>query len=159
MDFADYLVTRRLELGLSADDLAERAGLRRLTIENLEGGDGWPMPGSISGLADALDVDESELVQLVESEQWGGRAPEFRLYDPEFAEGLGLDDGAPEWIGRPQFRELLRLHRQQVAQVGQRRGQGVTSRGPSMPGKLLPPRGRAPMPGRPASGSTRRGRR
>lgn len=54
-DLGQAVYDRRIELGLSQTELAERAGMTLAQISRLEGGDTVPTPPLLRGLAHALD--------------------------------------------------------------------------------------------------------
>src|SRR5690348_261960 len=54
--FGRVLQRHRLAAGLSQEELAERAGLSRRGISDLERGRRRPLPGTARRLADALDL-------------------------------------------------------------------------------------------------------
>ncbi len=48
---------------LTQQELAEKAGLSRLTITRLEGSDGQPHPTTVRKIADALAVEPDDLME------------------------------------------------------------------------------------------------
>jgi transcriptional regulator with XRE-family HTH domain len=64
--FGFAVKTRREELGLTQEDLAELAGIHRTYLSDIERGTRNPSLINIERLAAALDCRMSELFQLVE---------------------------------------------------------------------------------------------
>ncbi|WP_327114312.1 helix-turn-helix domain-containing protein [Nocardia sp. NBC_01730] len=56
IEFANAIRERRLELGLTQTQLAERAGLRQPDVSRLESGGGTPTIGMLDRLAHALEL-------------------------------------------------------------------------------------------------------
>lgn len=56
IEFANAIRERRLELGLTQSDVAERAGLRQPDVSRLESGGGTPTIGMLERLAYALEL-------------------------------------------------------------------------------------------------------
>ncbi|KAF0836525.1 helix-turn-helix domain-containing protein [Nocardia caishijiensis] len=56
IQLAESIRERRLELGLTQTQLAERAGLRQPEVSRLESGGGTPTIGMLERLAHALEV-------------------------------------------------------------------------------------------------------
>ncbi|MGW4635327.1 helix-turn-helix domain-containing protein [Nocardia sp. NPDC004415] len=56
IELAQAIRERRLELGLTQTQLAERAGLRQPEVSRLESGGGTPTIGMLERLAHALEV-------------------------------------------------------------------------------------------------------
>jgi HTH-type transcriptional regulator / antitoxin HipB len=56
IEFADAIRERRLELGLTQTQVAERAGLRQPDVSRLEAGGGTPTIGMLDRLAHALEL-------------------------------------------------------------------------------------------------------
>jgi HTH-type transcriptional regulator / antitoxin HipB len=56
IEFADAIRERRLELGLTQTQLAQRAGLRQPDVSRLESGGGTPTIGMLDRLAHALEL-------------------------------------------------------------------------------------------------------
>jgi transcriptional regulator with XRE-family HTH domain/tetratricopeptide (TPR) repeat protein len=103
--FGDLLRRQRLAAGLTQEDLAERAGLSRRGISDLERGvNQKPRKDTIALLAQALALSPSQLATFVASARRGS---------PLAATGLdqaaGGESAAPPLIGRS--RELERLER------------------------------------------------
>lgn len=66
--FSDLLRRYRAAAGLSQEELAERAGLSRRGISDLERGERRsPHPATVRSLADALNVDEAARASLLAS--------------------------------------------------------------------------------------------
>jgi transcriptional regulator with XRE-family HTH domain len=81
MDFQEKIRNARIARGLSQDELAERSGISRRTIQNYESGARLPKKRETYGiLADALGVDASVLLDenvdfvLRANEQYGSTA-------------------------------------------------------------------------------------
>jgi mRNA interferase RelE/StbE len=53
----------RLRRALTQQQLAEKAGVNRVTIARLEGGQDQPFPTTVKKLADALGVQPEELME------------------------------------------------------------------------------------------------
>jgi transcriptional regulator with XRE-family HTH domain len=62
--FRERLLTLRLKLALSQEELADKAGIGRSTIIKLERGGHCPRPSTVRKLARALGVRPSELVDI-----------------------------------------------------------------------------------------------
>jgi tetratricopeptide (TPR) repeat protein/transcriptional regulator with XRE-family HTH domain len=77
--FGQLLRGRRLEAGLTQDELAGRAGLSTRTVSNLERGTSRPYPKTVALLADALDLAEADRAELT-------RAARLRTSSPGRAE-------------------------------------------------------------------------
>lgn len=56
IEFANAIRERRLELGLTQTQLAQRAGLRQPEVSRLESGGGTPTIGMLERLAHALEL-------------------------------------------------------------------------------------------------------
>jgi ribosome-binding protein aMBF1 (putative translation factor) len=56
IEFANTIRERRLELGLTQTQLAQRAGLRQPDVSRLESGGGTPTIGMLERLAHALEL-------------------------------------------------------------------------------------------------------
>jgi ribosome-binding protein aMBF1 (putative translation factor) len=56
IEFANVIRERRVELGLTQTQLAQRAGLRQPDISRLESGGGTPTIGMLDRLAHALEL-------------------------------------------------------------------------------------------------------
>jgi transcriptional regulator with XRE-family HTH domain len=67
-EFGRRVRDRRVELGLSQEDLAERAGLHRTYISSLEQGRRNVAVHNVVRLAEALDIDPADLVQGLTSD-------------------------------------------------------------------------------------------
>lgn len=67
-EFGRRVRDRRVELGLSQEDLAERAGLHRTYISSLEQGRRNVAVHNVVRLAEALDIDPAHLVQGLTSD-------------------------------------------------------------------------------------------
>ncbi len=63
---AKYVVARRGSLGLTQEQLAERAGVTVKTIYNLEAGDRWPQARTRSAIEDTLQWRGGDLVRIGE---------------------------------------------------------------------------------------------
>ncbi|MEU5884218.1 helix-turn-helix transcriptional regulator [Spirillospora sp. NPDC047279] len=63
---AKYVVARRGSLGLTQEQLAERAGVTVKTIYNLEAGERWPQARTRSAIEDALQWRSGDLVRIGE---------------------------------------------------------------------------------------------
>ena len=83
-----YLAKRRHQLGLSQDEVAERAGVRGSTVTRLEHGViANPMPDTLQRLATALEVSFEELFALIGYTD-ADRLPDVRPYLRAKYEGL-----------------------------------------------------------------------
>ncbi|WP_067458220.1 helix-turn-helix domain-containing protein [Actinomadura macra] len=63
---AKYVVARRGSLGLTQEQLAERAGVTVKTIYNLEAGDRWPQARTRSSIENALQWRPGDLLRVGE---------------------------------------------------------------------------------------------
>lgn len=63
---ARYVAARRAALGLTQDELAERAEIDPKTVWNLERGERWPRTGTRSKLEAALGWDEGDIHLVAE---------------------------------------------------------------------------------------------
>ena len=63
---AKYVVARRGSMGLTQEQLAERAGVTVKTIYNLEAGERWPQARTRSAIEVALDWRPGDLVRIGE---------------------------------------------------------------------------------------------
>ncbi|GAA2586149.1 helix-turn-helix transcriptional regulator [Actinomadura fulvescens] len=63
---AKYVVARRGSLGLTQEQLAERAGVTVKTIYNLEAGERWPQARTRSAIETALEWRSGDLVRVGE---------------------------------------------------------------------------------------------
>ena len=64
---AETIHAERKQRGLSHERLAEKAGLTRQAVSHLEGPDSNPTVTSLLKLADALEMDLSDLIKRVEA--------------------------------------------------------------------------------------------
>jgi len=71
--FADEIRSRRLALGLSQEDLAERAGLHRNSVGLVERGKHALGLLALLRLADALGVNASELLSIFDKPRESSR--------------------------------------------------------------------------------------
>ena len=62
--FGHRMRTHRLRLGLSQDDLAQRAGVDVKTVGNIEAGRTRPRPSTVRLLVDALQLDGDDRADL-----------------------------------------------------------------------------------------------
>jgi transcriptional regulator with XRE-family HTH domain len=67
--FGEAIRTRRNQLGLSQEDLAERSGLHRNYIGGIERGERNVALKNILKLAHGLDILPSELIKVLDSYQ------------------------------------------------------------------------------------------
>jgi XRE family transcriptional regulator, regulator of sulfur utilization len=67
----DFSVIRTLrsKRGLTAEQLAEKAGVARVTVAKIEGGEGNPTLDTIRALSNVFQLSASELIRLAEVEQ------------------------------------------------------------------------------------------
>jgi len=72
--FGEVLQELRLQLALTQDQLAERAGTERSHISALERAEKGPALATIFRLADALNMPAGELISLVEQRLKSHRA-------------------------------------------------------------------------------------
>ncbi|MFC6885006.1 MULTISPECIES: helix-turn-helix domain-containing protein [Actinomadura] len=72
---AKYVVARRGSLGLTQEQLAERAGVTVKTIYNLEAGDRWPQARTRSAIEDALQWRPGDLIRIGEGNEPAGAQP------------------------------------------------------------------------------------
>jgi predicted ATPase/DNA-binding XRE family transcriptional regulator len=72
--FGGLLRQQRLAAGLSQEELAERAGLSRRGISDLERGMRRPLPGTARRLADGLNLEGPARAELLSGTQWRGPA-------------------------------------------------------------------------------------
>lgn len=63
---AKYVVARRGSLGLTQEQLAERAGVTVKTIYNIEAGERWPQARTRSVIEHALEWGSGDLVRIAE---------------------------------------------------------------------------------------------
>lgn len=92
----DFSVVRNLrkKWGMTAEKLAEAAGMTRSTIAKIESGEGNPTMSTIAALAGAFQLAPSELVHLAEKDrmekaegwtirerEWRGRRVGFRDFE------------------------------------------------------------------------------
>jgi transcriptional regulator with XRE-family HTH domain len=68
---------RRGQLGISQEELAQRAGLHRTYISDIERGARNPTLKTLSRLAVALEISASKLIRMAESS-----CPEICNYEP-----------------------------------------------------------------------------
>jgi len=71
--FGRAIQSRRYELGFSQEEVAERAGLHRTYISDIERGSRNPSLESIEKLAIALDISMTELFQRMTDPAGAGR--------------------------------------------------------------------------------------
>src|SRR5579859_4879225 len=72
--FGVLLLQYRTTAGLSQDELADRAGLSRRGISDLERGQRrWPYPATVRRLADALGLGEADRADLLGAARTPGR--------------------------------------------------------------------------------------
>src|SRR5262245_36369047 len=72
--FGRRLQGHRVAAGLSQEELAERAGLSRRGISDLERGARRPLPATARRLAVALELAGQPRYEFVSAAQWGPRA-------------------------------------------------------------------------------------
>jgi XRE family transcriptional regulator, regulator of sulfur utilization len=67
----DFSVIRTLrsKRGLTAEQLAEKAGVTRVTVAKIEGGEGNPTLDTIRALSNVFQLSASELIRLAEVDQ------------------------------------------------------------------------------------------
>ena len=95
MDIKDILKERRLALGLSMKELAERVGVSEGTISRWESGDIENMRrDKIATLAKVLGISPLTLLDLEEAEP--ASADESYYLDPEVAERMDAMKDRPE---------------------------------------------------------------
>ena len=105
----DFSVVRNLrkKWGMTAEKLAESAGITRSTIAKIESGEGNPTMGTIAALAGVFQLEPSELVRLAEKRRmdhaetqeireadWNGRRirfPDFEMYHIRSVAGVRKD--------------------------------------------------------------------
>ncbi|GAA4237417.1 hypothetical protein GCM10022254_49420 [Actinomadura meridiana] len=106
---AKYAVARRGSLGLTQEQLAERAGVTVKTVYNLESGERWPQARTRSAVEDALRWHPGDLARIGEGlEPQDGRdhvAPELAELNAYFAE-LRTDPGDKRRMALAFFRAL-----------------------------------------------------
>lgn len=66
---AKYVVARRGALGLTQEQLAERAGVTVKTIYNLESGGRWPQARTRGAIEEALHWRPGDLVRIAEGQE------------------------------------------------------------------------------------------
>ncbi|MBV9170339.1 MAG: XRE family transcriptional regulator, partial [Chloroflexi bacterium] len=100
--FGDLLRGHRLAAGLSQDELAERAGLSRRGVSDLERGARHPHPGTVRRLAVALDLGDRARADLTS-------AAHSRLAGPHGRERArsNLSNALSSFVGRE--RELAQI--------------------------------------------------
>ncbi len=86
---ARYVIDRRGRLGLTQEELADRAGLDRKTIYHLESAERWPQVKTRGALEEALGWASGDLVRIGEG---GEPTPTQYVYDDDRATAV---DGAP----------------------------------------------------------------
>jgi transcriptional regulator with XRE-family HTH domain len=76
----DFSVIRtlRLKRGLTAEQLAEKAGLTRVTVTKIESGEGNPTLDTIRALSSVFNLSSSELIRLAEVDQC--EVPEIKSF-------------------------------------------------------------------------------
>ncbi len=77
----DFSILRNLrkKLGITAEQLAERAGLTRATVAKIEGGKANPTMGTIEALAGVFQLTPSELVRVAEATRFEkGKTKSFK---------------------------------------------------------------------------------
>ena len=74
MSLAERLRAQRAARFLSQTDLAEKSGVSKATILRIEGGGYFPHPRTIRALAEALEVQPSELANPEELLNRKGKA-------------------------------------------------------------------------------------
>ncbi len=86
----DFSVIRtlRTKRGMTADELAAKAGLTRVTVAKIEANNGNPTVGTLGGLAAALGLAPSELLQL--AEQTATESPRVHPFQREKLTGRQL---------------------------------------------------------------------
>jgi transcriptional regulator with XRE-family HTH domain len=93
----------RQRKALTQQQLAEKAGVNRVTIARIEGGKDEPFPTTLRKVADALGVDPAELLEPVAETRANGPASGPVAEDIAFDEGIAVRD-------EPEVRRLLRTH-------------------------------------------------
>src|SRR5262245_1615213 len=73
----ELLLRHRLAAGMTRDELAERAGLRRRSIQGLEQGENQPHRDTVQRLAVALGLSETEWSRARELAQPSPRRPRW----------------------------------------------------------------------------------
>jgi transcriptional regulator with XRE-family HTH domain len=102
----DFSVVRNLrkKWGMTAEKLAEKAGVTRSTIAKIESGEGNPTIGTLAALSAVFQLEPSELVHLAEKqrmdlaetreigqENWRGRRiwfSDFEIFSIQAAAGV-----------------------------------------------------------------------
>jgi transcriptional regulator with XRE-family HTH domain len=84
----DFSVVKNLraKLGMTADELARKANLTRVSISNIERGNSNPTMGTVKALADVFQLAPSELVHLAEKARC--EEPAIRTFEIGKWEGL-----------------------------------------------------------------------
>jgi transcriptional regulator with XRE-family HTH domain len=126
MDFSDVIKTRRLALGLSQAQLAERAGVSLRQLSRYEAGQQQPVLNAAVTLADALGISLTELAGRVSYEldlsgtwwaawqTWKDGAPRIDTHTVEITQNgeilqLSADRATPVEDGSYQWQGELRL--------------------------------------------------
>jgi len=93
----------RQRKALTQQQLAEKAGVNRVTIARIEGGKDEPFPTTLRKVADALGVEPAELLEPVSEPRTNGPASGLVGEDIAFDERIAVRD-------EPEVRRLLQAH-------------------------------------------------
>ena len=106
MEVKDFLKMRRMELGLTLDDVARQVGVSASTISRWESGDINNMRRDrIARLAMALDVSPAMIMGWESQKKNGERVNDLHYMNPETA------DMAQEIFVNPELRALFKAAR------------------------------------------------
>ena len=78
--------TLRVKQGITVEQLAEKAGLTRVTITKIEGGGGNPTLDTIQAISNVFQLSSSELIRLAEVDQC--EEPEIKSFHDK---GMDID--------------------------------------------------------------------
>jgi transcriptional regulator with XRE-family HTH domain len=88
---ADYIRARRGDLGLSQEQLADKAKVALKTVTNVESGTTWPQAASRAKLESALGLASGDIVRIGRGGEPAPTAPEMGELPPEFDRVLDVD--------------------------------------------------------------------
>ena len=106
MEIQEWIITRRIEMGISKRELCSRAGITEVTLWNLLKGNHKPIQRTRDAILGVIgQIPEEDLNRYIESSMWQGKAGGYNLSERHSA-GWPLT-----WQGDPTSVMGLPMHR------------------------------------------------